>query len=406
MPCPPLVPISIIPPVSQGVAPILWQNGNQITRLNIPLNPSFLVYDGTKTRWGDGSAQAPVYLPNIQEVNGPTVTYVAGITSTGQLVKTIGASGTALVGGTAGEVVYQTGPSATGFTAVGTTGQLLSSNGVSAPTWLNQSAIAAGSATTATNLASGVAGSLPYQSAPSTTGFTASGTSGQVLKSNGTSAPSWSLVLPANLSTGGPSWDTSGNLTASGNFTANTVTGTNSIYAGFVSQVSSNSFPYFQVYNTAGPTDNKYARATLGTTGVFGLERVNDAYTSATSILTVDTSNIINTQANPITNCPTTSKAWVNFNGTTATPSTIRSSYNVSSITRNGTGDYTVNFATAMSNADYTITALASSEANVQITNLYIQSISTSGAQILSLNSQSGTLLANKAIICVQVFGN
>lgn len=44
-------------------------------------------------------------------------------------------------------------------------------------------------------------------------------------------------------------------------------------------------------------------------------------------------------------------KAWVNFNGIGTV--TIRSSFNVSSITDNGTGDYTVNFTTAMSNANY-----------------------------------------------------
>lgn len=38
-------------------------------------------------------------------------------------------------------------------------------------------------------------------------------------------------------------------------------------------------------------------------------------------------------------------RAWVNFNGTNAS---IRSSFNVSSVTRNATGDYTVNFTTAM----------------------------------------------------------
>ena len=43
-------------------------------------------------------------------------------------------------------------------------------------------------------------------------------------------------------------------------------------------------------------------------------------------------------------------KAWVNFNGSTAA---IRSSFNVSSITKNGTGDYTVNFTTAMPDANY-----------------------------------------------------
>jgi len=153
MACPPQVPISILPPVSQGPSPILWQNGNQITRLNTPLNPSFLVYDGSTTKWGDGSAQAPIYLPNIQEVNNATVAYVAGITTTGQIVKTLGASGTAIIGGQAGEVVYQSAPSVTSFTAVGTSGQLLTSGGTGSPTWTSQSAIVAGSATTAGSIA-------------------------------------------------------------------------------------------------------------------------------------------------------------------------------------------------------------------------------------------------------------
>ena len=44
-------------------------------------------------------------------------------------------------------------------------------------------------------------------------------------------------------------------------------------------------------------------------------------------------------------------KAWVNFNGTGTVA--IRESFNVSSITDNGTGDYTVNFTTALSDANY-----------------------------------------------------
>jgi hypothetical protein len=47
-------------------------------------------------------------------------------------------------------------------------------------------------------------------------------------------------------------------------------------------------------------------------------------------------------------------KAWVNFDGTTS-PGTIRSSYNVSSVTKNGAGDYTVNFATPMADANYSV---------------------------------------------------
>ena len=49
----------------------------------------------------------------------------------------------------------------------------------------------------------------------------------------------------------------------------------------------------------------------------------------------------------------TTAKAWVNFNGTGTVAE--RASYNVSSITDNGTGDYTVNFTTAMPNANYCV---------------------------------------------------
>lgn len=45
-------------------------------------------------------------------------------------------------------------------------------------------------------------------------------------------------------------------------------------------------------------------------------------------------------------------RAWVNFDGTT-TPPTIRASGNVSSVTKNGTGDYTVNFTTAMPDATF-----------------------------------------------------
>ena len=44
-------------------------------------------------------------------------------------------------------------------------------------------------------------------------------------------------------------------------------------------------------------------------------------------------------------------RAWVNFNGTGTVA--IRASGNVSSITDNGAGDYTVNFATAIIDADY-----------------------------------------------------
>lgn len=46
-----------------------------------------------------------------------------------------------------------------------------------------------------------------------------------------------------------------------------------------------------------------------------------------------------------------TAKAWVNFNGTGTVA--IRRAFNVSSITDNGVGDYTVNFTNAMPDTSY-----------------------------------------------------
>ena len=48
-------------------------------------------------------------------------------------------------------------------------------------------------------------------------------------------------------------------------------------------------------------------------------------------------------------------RAWVNFNGTGTVA--IRASGNVTSITDNGSGDYTVNFTTAMPDANYSTVA-------------------------------------------------
>lgn len=45
-------------------------------------------------------------------------------------------------------------------------------------------------------------------------------------------------------------------------------------------------------------------------------------------------------------------KAWLNYNGSTQT---IRASFNISSVTRNSTGNYTATFTTAMPNVNYVL---------------------------------------------------
>ena len=76
-------------------------------------------------------------------------------------------------------------------------------------------------------------------------------------------------------------------------------------------------------------------------------------------------------------------RAWVNFNGTSTVA--IRASGNVTSITDNGTGDYTVNFTTAMPDANYCAQYNAHAD-NVAaaLGNAITTSRSTSSVKVLS----------------------
>lgn len=63
------------------------------------------------------------------------------------------------------------------------------------------------------------------------------------------------------------------------------------------------------------------------------------------------------TNSTSTTNCiKGSAKAWVSFSG-----STVNASYNVSSITVNGTGDYTVTFTSAFSDTNYSFCGFADS---------------------------------------------
>ena len=82
-------------------------------------------------------------------------------------------------------------------------------------------------------------------------------------------------------------------------------------------------------------------------------------------------------------------RAWVNFNGTGTVA--IRDSGNVSSVTDNGTGIYTVNFSTSMPDVNYAISGgVLESVANKYFRGVSIQSISTSSFQIASYRPTDG----------------
>lgn len=77
-------------------------------------------------------------------------------------------------------------------------------------------------------------------------------------------------------------------------------------------------------------------------------------------------------------------KAWVNFNGTGTVA--IRGSGNVSSITDNGTGNYIVNFATAMPDTNYSMSG--STEPTAGSDRLMVVSEPTSGLGTIRTTTQ------------------
>lgn len=101
-------------------------------------------------------------------------------------------------GGAAGQVLYQSDANNTSFTGVGTLGQVLVSGGAAAPYW-STSVPAAGVAGSASNISGGVSGNLLYQADVGLTHYVNNGTSGQLLRSQGSAAPVWATVTAADV---------------------------------------------------------------------------------------------------------------------------------------------------------------------------------------------------------------
>ena len=91
-------------------------------------------------------------------------------------------------------------------------------------------------------------------------------------------------------------------------------------------------------------------------------------------------------------------RAWVNFNGTGTVA--IRGSGNVSSITDNGgTGDYTVNFTTAMPDANYAITGSAEGLGMTLSSNTVTQTTTATGVFV-----SRNTSFFDRTIVAVAIF--
>jgi hypothetical protein len=219
-------------------------------------------------------------------------------------------------------------------------------------------------------------------------------------------------VTPADLSTGGPSWNASGDVTKNGDLYQN---GTNTDYnvvsltntSGVQVQIAANgnvsgdirtvtNHPLTFLTNNAerlridsdgnvgigtsspvsdleikdgtrslridanlSPTGNTYISASGSTDGlIIGTSDAKSVscYTNNTLRLSVESTGTINAQSNPITNCPTTAKAWGSVNST----GTLGVSYGVNTSAKGGTGIYTITSSTTLP-ANYIIIATSDS---------------------------------------------
>jgi hypothetical protein len=139
-----------------------YTSGTALSKLGIGANTYLLTSNGSAPGW----------------TNPSSVTVGAATTAT---------TATNVAGGTTGALLYQSGSGATTNLALGTTNYVVTA-GASAPQYVAQSTLNVGSAT---NLSGGIASQIPYQTGAGATSFISNGTAGQVLLSNGTSAPAW-----------------------------------------------------------------------------------------------------------------------------------------------------------------------------------------------------------------------
>ena len=98
-------------------------------------------------------------------------------------------------------------------------------------------------------------------------------------------------------------------------------------------------------------------------------------------------------------------KSWINFNG--GGTIAIRDSYNVSSITDNGTGDYTITFSTAMGSVDYSVSGTMGNSSAVSTwwARSFVPKTYATGSLRVVANDSDGVAEDHEYVNCL-IFGN
>lgn len=122
-------------------------------------------------------------------------------------------------------------------------------------------------------------------------------------------------------------------------------------------------------------------------------------------VQTSDGSGVVKVQSNGVT---TNALAWVNFNGSVASP-TLASSYNVSSVTKSSTGKYVMTMTTALSDANYAPICSGSRSTTYLGYGVFKgrpQSTTVCNLTFCIEDTYSGESFTDGDILCCAIFGN
>ena len=172
------------------------------------------------------------------------------------------------------------------------------------------------------------------------------------------------------------------------------------------------------VVNTAGETIATTLSVTGVTTLTGGLNAALPVLSGGTGVTTKTGTGAVVLGTSPTLTTPTFDsaslatisgtaplymcRAWVNFNGTGTVA--IRASGNVSSITDNGVGFYTVNFTTAMPDANYTAVANSAIEGTYAASSVCSSTTNTVSGAVISVSDYNGPARCDQNGIYINIF--
>lgn len=214
-------------------------------------------------------------------------------------------------------------------------------------------------------------------------------------------------VTPAKLSTGRPSWDASGYLNVPGGLNVAIDVGSGDANIELGNDRAGSGPSYIDFHSQPGTDYDARIIRNPGSGGNLDIQQVGagtvNIYRNGVGVLSISDSNEL--QFNSGFGSAATAygcRAWVNFNGTGTV--SIRNSGNVSSITDNGTGDYTVNFITAMPDANYSVSLAYTNEANSQHGIGFLHTLTTGSVRVQHYNAANSSQTTDKAIVAINIF--